>query len=137
MKKTFVLDTNVLVSGLLSPLGSPGRIIDLVIEGEIMVFIDERIFYEYRDVLSRPELPLSKQEAMDLLGFILDNAVKVVAAPLKIKLPDPDDLMFIEVAVEARVDVIVTGNKRHFPKGKTGNIPVLSPSEFLEAMRTG
>jgi len=38
----------------------------------------------------------------------------------------------IEVAVEARADCIVTGNKRHFPKAATKNIPVLSPSEFMQ-----
>jgi putative PIN family toxin of toxin-antitoxin system len=48
-----VLDTNVLVSALLSPFGAPGRIWDLVLAREVRLVYDDRILVEYRRVLSR------------------------------------------------------------------------------------
>ena len=50
-----VLDTNVLVSGLLSPLNAPGRIIDALQIERIQLAIDDRIFLEYGEVLRRPK----------------------------------------------------------------------------------
>lgn len=129
-----VLDTNVLVSGLLSPQGAPGRILDLVMEGQIFLIVDARIIHEYREVLSRPEWPFSRKDVFLVLDFILDNSFKVNAEPLRITLPDPEDLMFIE-AIKAQASCIVTGNKRHFPKGATGKMPVLSPARFLESIK--
>ncbi|MGB9867618.1 MAG: PIN domain-containing protein [Bacillota bacterium] len=58
----------------------------------------------------------------------------VVVLPLKIALPDPDDLMFLEVAVGTGVDAIVTGNKKHFPAGCYSGIPVVSPAELLSLL---
>ena len=47
-----VLDTNVLVSGLLNPNGSPGKILDLIIGNHIQIAYDDRILGEYEEVLS-------------------------------------------------------------------------------------
>ena len=49
-----VLDTNVLVSGLLSPHRPPGEIVRLVSGGLVSLCLDARIVAEYRDVLARP-----------------------------------------------------------------------------------
>ena len=49
-----VLDTNVLVSGLLNPYGPPGRIVQMVAAGALQLCFDARIICEYRDVLVRP-----------------------------------------------------------------------------------
>lgn len=51
---TWVFDTNVVVSGLLSPLGPPGRLIDMVLARQLRMTLDERIEAEYREVLSPP-----------------------------------------------------------------------------------
>jgi predicted nucleic acid-binding protein len=48
--------------------------------------------------------------------------------------PDPTDLPFAEVAVSARVDALVTGNRAHFGFLKDHGIDVLSPTEFLEVL---
>ena len=45
-----VLDTNVLVSGLLNPYGPPGRIVQLAAAGELQLCLDARILAEYREV---------------------------------------------------------------------------------------
>jgi len=48
-----VLDTNVLISGMLSPSGPPGKIIDLLRSGALQLVVDDRILSEYTDVLRR------------------------------------------------------------------------------------
>ena len=52
-----VLDTNVLVSGLISPFGPPADIVRLLAAGAIRVCYDACIFGEYREVLSRIMTP--------------------------------------------------------------------------------
>lgn len=66
-----------------------------------------------------------------LLDFFRSEGVAVVAPPLKVELPDPDDLMFVEVALASQADAIVTGNKKHFPAESCGGILVVSPAELL------
>ena len=51
-----VLDTNVLVSGMMRAGGPPGRIVDHLRSGELQIVLDDRILGEYADVLRRPEL---------------------------------------------------------------------------------
>jgi uncharacterized protein len=59
----------------------------------------------------------------------------VSVKPLEIHLPDPDDEPFLEVASAGRVEAIVTGNKRHFPKKDYKGVTILSPTEFLEVLK--
>lgn len=132
--KTIVLDTNVLVSGLLSPYGPPGRILDAIVAGGLTLVFDDRILGEYEDVLTRQEFGFDPQHIRALLRFFETEGRRVAARPLAISLPDRDDVMFIEVAVAGRADAIVTGNKAHFPKEGYGGIPVLSPAECLERL---
>jgi len=51
-------------------------------------------------------------------------------------LPDPDDNPFLEVAIGANADALVTGNKRHFPSDAAGKVKILSPAEFLRYFQT-
>ena len=51
-----VLDTNVLVAGLLSPFGSCGDIVRMVSSGNLTLCIDARVLSEYHEVLERPKL---------------------------------------------------------------------------------
>ena len=50
--RTVVLDTNVLVSALLNSFGAPGRVLDLVLAGELTVAHDDRVLAEWRQVLN-------------------------------------------------------------------------------------
>lgn len=127
-----VLDTNVLVSALLKPNSVPGRILDLVVARQVAVAIDHRIFVEYRDVLYRPEFELPRKEVADLLVFLWYSSERVQASELATQLPDPEDRMFIEVAVRSFADALVTGNIRHFPTSQRHGVHVLTPRQFLD-----
>ncbi|HEU0016709.1 MAG TPA: putative toxin-antitoxin system toxin component, PIN family [Longimicrobium sp.] len=126
-----VLDTNVVVSGLLSPGGPSGRILDLVAGGKLTVVYDDRIIGEYEEVLARPRLAIPVEIAATLLALIERTGVLVPAAPLHVPIPDVDDLPFLEVAAEGAA-VLITGNRRHFDEAASSvGVTVVSPAEFL------
>lgn len=129
--RRIVLDTNVLVSALISPGGPPGRILDLVLSSEIILVLDDRILSEYSKVLSREKLGFDPDDVKQLILFIRLNAESISAKPVKKQLPDPGDQPFLEVARAAACDSIVTGNLRHFPKVKEA----ISPRDFIERMQ--
>lgn len=132
-----VLDTNVVVSGLLSPGGPPGRIVDMVTSRALSVVYDDRILAEYRNGLARPRLRIEPVEAAAVLDVIEREGVLVPAPPLAVILPDPTDLPFLEVAAAGMADALVTGNERHFvPLEGECAVHVVSPAVFLSEWRT-
>lgn len=62
-----VVDTNVLVSGLLSPFGPPGSILGLIAAGRLILCHDARILAEYADVLHRPGFAFAEEDIGALL----------------------------------------------------------------------
>jgi putative PIN family toxin of toxin-antitoxin system len=129
-----VLDTNVLVSGMMTTGGTCALILDLLSENRLVAALDGRLMTEYRRVCAEPRLHLNAEAVRDFLYFLNDCAENVIAMPLDAALPDPDDLPFLEVAAEARA-VLVTGNKKHFPQKTAGAVQVVSPREFLDMLR--
>lgn len=131
--RRLVLDTNVLVSGVLSPGGPPGRIVDLMVAGRIVPVVDSRVLCEYRDVLHRAELQLDPRRLQILLAAVERQAIRLVVAPWRFPPPDPDDEPFLALA-DAAMCPLVTGNARHFPPGSRGHVTVLSPARFIDSL---
>ena len=129
-----VLDTNVLVSGLLSPFGPPGELVRLVAAGDLTLCFDARLTSEYREVLEREKFGFDRDSVSALLDFVAFAGILVAAAPLKMPLPDPDDEPFLAIALAANVP-LVTGNLKHFPLRKRQGGQVLAPHEFLALYR--
>jgi putative PIN family toxin of toxin-antitoxin system len=134
--KWIVLDTNVIVSGLLSAYGPPGRIVDSLLMGFVGIAYDDRIWGEYNDVLARPKFKFDPYRVAALLHFLKINGRFTPAAPLTqlnmALVPDINDLPFAEVAVAAKVNALVTGNVKHFGFLEAYAVPVLSPTEFVQ-----
>jgi uncharacterized protein len=132
-----VLDTNVLVSGLLTPHGYPAGIVDLIMFGEVTLIWDARILEECREVLRRPRFRFQKRDIDLILDMIMTAGEAVISKPLKIELPDRDDRMFVEVAIAAEAKYIVPGNLKDFPKRKYGGARVISSREMMEIFLQG
>lgn len=130
-----VLDTNVLISAHLQPLGKPARILDMVFNGELSLMVDDRIFYEYREVINRSRFGLSPMLVEQTLSFLEKKSQFVVCSPSRLKIPDPDDLPFLEVALTGQADVLVTGNKKDYGKSPKG-LKILNPAEFLHYLKS-
>jgi putative PIN family toxin of toxin-antitoxin system len=125
-----VLDTNVLLSALLTPQGLPAQVLMLTLAGELTLLFDERVLEEYREVLSRPRFAIPPAKADEILRQLEADGERIAAAPVELTLPDPDDRAFVEVALSGHADALVTGNARHFPPDL--GIVVLSPRALLE-----
>ena len=130
-----VLDTNVLVSGLLSPFGPPGEIVRMVSAGSIRLCVDARLLAEYEEVLLRPRFGLDPESVAAFVDYIAVTSQKVASAPLDVRLSDPDDEAFLEVAIACRAAYLVTGNLVHFPSEASAGVSIVSPAEFVEAYR--
>lgn len=127
-----VVDTNVLVSGLLSPHGPPGRIVDGLLSGELVPVFDERILREYALVKDRPRFRFDPAHVAAVLEQVERTGQHVDAPALPIALPDDADRAFLEVAWHGAVIALVTGNARHFPADCCGSVCVEPPSAFVE-----
>lgn len=132
-----VLDTNVIVSGLLNPEGNPGRVLDLFLAGEVTLLADDRILAEYRAVLRRPKFRLDDADFSDFLDLLEAESERISATPLGFKLPDESDRAFLEVALAGGADSLVTGNVRHFRLPHAGRIAIQSPAEFVRRWSSG
>lgn len=136
-----VIDTNVLVSGLMRSHSAPARMVEFLYLGRLQWLYDDRILGEYRDVLSRPKFSgaIFPDEIDNLLAF-LDRAGDYVLpetnSTLDFPVIDPGDLPFIEVALAGMADCIVTGNTRHFQAARE-HVRILTPAECLEILCPG
>jgi len=112
-----VLDTNIIVSAYLNQGGPPFLVLKLALDGLFKLYASESILAEYKELLERKSFPLDKRRAALLLKKIREAStiIKPVSG-LGVRLPDPDDAMFLECAEAARADYLVTGNSKHFPK---------------------
>ena len=127
-----VLDTNVLISGLLTPYGAPGRIVSLVAAGDLTLCFDGRILGEYREVLARPKFPFQTGQIDALLEQIQHQGEPISPRPLPEPLLDRDDEPFLEAAIAGNVACLVTGNQRHYPNRCRQRIRVATPAIFLD-----
>lgn len=130
-----VLDTNVIVSGLLSPFSPCGEIVRMVASDDLTLCLDARLIGEYSEVLRRPRFQFEDALVSALLDHISHAGMLVAASPLPDPLPDPDDAAFLAVAMAGEADCLITGNLKHFPVRLRQGVAVLSPKDFLDHYR--
>lgn len=131
-----VVDTNVIVSSLISPLGNEAQILDAVQRGRITPCLCWSILEEYADVLARPKFQFSKGNIEGLLGLLRAKGIMFEPNPSPGVSPDPGDDDFIACAVAGDAEFIVTGNKRDFPAKSCGEMKVVSARELLDYLNT-
>jgi len=130
MTSRVVLDTNVLVSSLLSN-GPPSVIVDLVAEGKIIPFYSDHILGEYWDVLQRSKFDFNPSQISRLIGDIMRAGMATETnASTTMPLLDEDDRKFFDAA-KASNAFLITGNMRHFPSEPF----IVTPSDFLREYR--
>ena len=136
MKKV-VLDTNVVISGLLWT-GAPRKILEAADEERLFLFTSRELLEELAYVLRRQKfkVALAKRgvDFKDVLGQIVRLARLVVPKPFSevVIAQDPSDDMVLACAVTAAADVIVSGDEHLLALKRFRGIPILSPSAFLQ-----
>lgn len=131
-----IVDTNVLVSGLISEIGPPARIVDAVLKGEIVPVMSPATFAELEDVLHRSELQrYFRRAGITVFQFltVLKQVAQLVRPRTSIApIRDEKDRPFLELAASRpAVDYIVTGDK-DFENQQYEGITVISASLFVE-----
>ncbi len=130
-----VLDTNVLVAGILSPFNSPGEIVRMTSAGVLQLCHDARILSEYVEVLHRKKFNFDPHYVNALIEQIKAHGHKVSGVPLKKQLPDSSDEPFLEVAIAGKTTCLVSGNLKHYPHTDRQGVSILSPVDFLTFYR--
>jgi putative PIN family toxin of toxin-antitoxin system len=129
-----VLDTNCIVSALLFSKGSLAWLRDAWMRQRFIPLVSRDTAGELMRVLNYPKFQLDKNEQEIILADFLPYAevVHIKIAPENLPaLRDPDDLIFLSLAVTGNADVIVSGDAHLLAvKSQLGRIPVLTVTEF-------
>jgi hypothetical protein len=131
-----VLDTNVLVSGLIVANGPSGRILDAVRQGNLTLVTSPQLLQEFSDVVARPRIarkyPKVAEQAETVIDFFRANATLVSGQPVEaVVAADPDDDAVIACAVQGEAEYIVSGDEHLLNLGQHGSIRIVTPSQFI------
>jgi putative PIN family toxin of toxin-antitoxin system len=105
------VDTNVLISAAIKPLGLPRTVLLVAITKPAHLYVSPPILEEYAEVLARPELRIRKGLQQQLLQLIKNRSRSVVPDRQLEVTPDPHDSIFLECADFAGADFLITGNR--------------------------
>lgn len=126
----WVLDTNVLVSALLFPSGRVTWLREAWRNSTVVPLASRDTTSELIRVLHYPRFGLDTREREDILADYLPHCETVVVSPAP-EVPacrDPFDRPFLELALFADADALVTGDRDLLAIGPTFSIPILSPA---------
>jgi putative PIN family toxin of toxin-antitoxin system len=134
----YLIDTNVLVSALLSKRGASHQILRRALSGELPIIMQHKLLWEYRDVTARPDLAsrfaLNADEVTRLIARIAHIAYEIPVRYLwRPNLRDEGDNFVLEIAVAAAPCTIVTHNIGDFRSGELRfpDLPILTPQALL------
>ena len=126
-----VLDTNVLVSALISRDGPPGRVLAAIRNQRLTLVTSEAQLVELRAVLGRERLRpyIRFEEGQDLIRDLEAIGEVVADLPNVSASPHPDDNVILATAVAGQADVVVSGDKQHMlVLGQIEGIPIITVS---------
>ena len=138
-----VIDTNILVSAILTPEGNPAKILKLALQGKLNLIISPAILEEIRQVLRYPKLVKLMKKNMITLEEVytfLDKMSKIaVITPGKLDIKaipdDPSDDMVLSCAVEGEADFIISGDHHLTDLRIFQGIKIVDPAAFLKIIR--
>ena len=130
-----VLDTNVLVAGLLSPFGPCAEIVRMVSSGELTLYLDARILSEYDSKSCGVPSSGSGSTGCRSSGPYRTQGIIVASSPLSDPLPDPEAIHFLKSPLPARPRAS-SGNHAHFPAEQCQGVKTLSPSGSWPSTRS-
>lgn len=131
-----VLDTNVIISALLSAEGPPAQIIDLWEAGVFDAAISTPLLDELKRALDYPQVKKFQKMTPDEINTLLGrwSTLSVYVEPevaLEVVEDDPDDNRVLECAVAAKANYIISGDKHLLDLGEYRGIEVLPPAGFI------
>jgi putative PIN family toxin of toxin-antitoxin system len=131
-----VLDTNIIVSALLQPLGPPAQVFVLAIGGSIQLCISGEVYAEYEEVITRPRFRWSEDIIAGALRAFREKGLWVRPTEAIRACSDPDDDIFLECAHAAQAHYLVTGNLKHYPRSWPGT-RIVSARHLMNSISGG
>jgi putative PIN family toxin of toxin-antitoxin system len=139
---SYVLDTDVMVAALRSDRGASRQILLAALNRQFELLLSVPLVLEYEAVLTRAQHLAACGLSSHEVGRVLDDLASV-ARPVRLAfrwrpiLPDPDDDMVLETAINGRASAIVTFNQRDFAEaGKHFNCAIILPATALQQIRS-
>ena len=130
-----VVDTNIIVRAIIKPEGTVAPILTLLSLKRYTLVYSAPLFQEVRSVLHRARIRKRIRaypaDIDDVLSLVLQHGELVTPVHPITACRDPKDNMLLEVAVEGRADVIVSGDNDLLVLSPFEGIQVVSPAEFL------
>lgn len=130
-----VLDTNILISALISKTGPPGRLLSAVKRAELVLVTSVYQLDELREALGRERLkPYIRPEEVHDLFYNLEAVGVLVTELPEVKLsPDPDDNPILATALAGNADLIISGDKAGMlDLQHVNDIPIITPARAME-----
>ena len=136
-----VLDTNVIVAGLRSPLGASADLLDRALGREFTLLLSVALVLEYESICKAPTQRIVAGLRESEVEVIM-SALCAVAEPVRSRflwrpqLRDPADEMVLEAAINGSADALVTFNRRDFgDAAERFGMKLLSPRQALQRIR--
>jgi len=122
-----VLDTNILVSSLITLNGNCSAILKFAVERKILIFYSTEILNEYNRVLHQPKLSFAPSKIKTHINLILRKGVAMETEKSTIEMTDESDRKFYDLH-KATDAILITGNIKHFPKEQS----IMKPADFMQ-----
>lgn len=129
----FVLDCNILISSAISMKGNCRLLIKNILVNH-QIIISEPVVSEYLDVINRKKFSKHLNYNLAQVKLIMEYAKFTIPSRKKFNLPDIDDLKYIQTAVAAKADYIVTGNIKDFPDDIYDGVKIITPKYYLDEL---
>jgi putative PIN family toxin of toxin-antitoxin system len=138
-----VVDTNVLVAGLISSKGANREILRRCLKGELQPYVGNALYLEYQDLLNRENIQaLCKQTSVSLMEFLDGFAYVCKAVDARYlwrpNLRDEADNHLVELAIAASAAYIITNNVSDFAQAELKHLgyEVITPEQLLRLLRS-
>jgi len=125
-----VLDTNVIISAVLSPAGNPAAVVSLIsTTDKLQVFYSGAILDEYKRVLAYERLNIPKEKQNAVIGTLRRFGIPIEPTVSTTPMTDETDRVFYDTAKTSGA-ILITGNIRHYPA-----MPfIMTPADFLNTL---
>jgi putative PIN family toxin of toxin-antitoxin system len=134
-----VLDTNILISAVITPRGTPAKLLQAWREGTFDLITSPPLLFEIKETLSLPKIAhryrLRPEDIRDVLALLAGGAI-LVTGTMSISAPigDPDDIPVLACAVEGQADYLVTGDGDLLRLRSYQQVQIIRPTNFLRIL---
>lgn len=129
-----VLDTNILISGLLYS-GKPKRLLDLALDGRFESVSSMQMVDEFRNVITRPEFMFDGNLQEIMINFVIRfSSIVLVKSTFNVVIKDPSDDIILRTAYDGKASYIVSGDHHLLEIKEFADIKIVTASQILEIL---